>query len=355
MFEAPVPIPGHDNQQEGLSSHGARSCSRGLYYALDVNPRVLFQLRCSIHSVRKYAPTLPIYAVIAGQLPAIERRSLESLGVTVIAATLERGTSPTFMKWRGLAKLPPQRDLLYLDTDTLAFDDPTLLFDLCGPEDFHARLEVGCDLEESAYPFLFNVRLFTKSRVDPWLFRKIVEHRRGRLLPIFNTGVMLFRNGLAERLAQHWSAFVRLDRQFRRKQIPYPSVHVHILEEMVAPLVLGSIGPFSWKPLTPQLCPFYLEYRGRHVETHGLILHVWSAYYDSCMFEYMGKECALAYRALPLPPENGGSGLAARIAARRLLLGSMWMRLPKPLLNVWLRMGATPNRPAPVGIGLSGE
>ena len=333
-------ISGDIEVERTPSSLPVPASSRGLYYAVDTNPRVLFELRRSISSVRRYASTLPIYAVIAGEPSADDRRFLDSANVTVIAGNIDGGTSPTFMKWRALAELPPQDDLLYLDTDTLVFDDPSSLFDLIGHEDFHARLEIACDSDPSSYPMLINVRLLARSNVDHDLFRSIAQHLGVRLVPIFNTGIMLFRNGLAHRLGNHWKDFVRIERQFRHKQLPYPCLAAHLLEEMVAPLVLGGVDSFTWRLLEPELCPFYAEYRGRNVKTHGTILHTWAQHYDSCVFEFIGKDDALAYQALR---SNGSaiSGLVTQINARKLLLGSMWMRFPKSLLERWLRNGAS--------------
>lgn len=315
--------------------------SRALYYALDLHPRHLFQLRHSILSVRHHAPKLPIYVVVVGTLPESDQAFLHSFDVTLIPSSLEPGTSPTFLKWRALAELPPVTDLLYLDTDTLAFDDPTRFFDLAGQEDFHARPEVGCAGYKSL-PYLFNVSIVTTNIVDEQLYARLAEGLDVGVVPIFNTGVMAFRNGSGRRLANSWNDFLRLERRFRYKYLPYPCKNPHLLEEMVTSFVLGGINEFSWAYLAPELCPSFVEYRGRNVANQGIILHAWSAYYAPCIFEFIGKDEAFAYEALPKtgPAEPRRRGILAKARGAGLLWGSMFMRLPRPVVAVWIRIGS---------------
>jgi hypothetical protein len=324
---------------EATTSSIVEPSSRSLYYALDTNPHTLFQLRQSVNSVRRFAPALPIYAVIAGNLSIADIKFLDSVDVRVIRSRIENGVSPTFMKWRALADLPPQREFLYLDTDTFVFDDPMRLFESAGGEDFHARPELACERDQSAYPLLINVLLLTKSHVDHWLFEKIAEHLNANIVPIFNTGIMLFRNGFATRLGNEWRNFVTLNHKFRSKRLPYPCWAAHILEEIVASLVLGAMDQFTWSKLGAESCPCYEEYRGRNVQTPGVVLHAWSRHYASCLFDFVSKDDALSYRALRHPAGNRSS-ISTQIAAHRLLLGSMWMRLPKTLLETWVRIGS---------------
>lgn len=329
--------------------------SPSLFYALDLNPRVLFELRRSINSVRRHAPAMPIYALIAGEPSADDRKYLDSVGVNVIPTRIERGTSPIFLKWRALMQLPPQAEWLYLDTDTLIFDDLKRLFDLSGPQDFLARFEIGCGHDETTYPFLVNAMLLAKSHVDHWMYQRIAERLGSRFVPIFNNGVMMFRNGFAQRLGKYWDDFLRLERSFRRKRLPYPCWNPHILDELVSPLVFGTMDGFTWGELPPQLCPFYVEYRGRHAETPGILLHTWTPFYGGCLFEFLGKDDALAYLALRAKDPGGDlvSGFRAKLRSRWITMGSYWMRLPKSVQETWLRLGSAGLQP--VGSSEKGE
>jgi hypothetical protein len=176
-----------------------------------------------------------------------------------------------------------------------------------------------------------------------WLLAAIAARIGARLLPIFNTGVMLFRNGFAGRVAAHWPEFLRLERRFRRKQLPYPCKNAHILEEIVTSLALGTIEPFTWSHLIRELCPSYLEYRGRNVQSPGIVLHAWTSFYPSCAFEFLGKDAALAYASLPQQgaPRARAFGLRSKVRAGRLLLGTAMLRLPSPVVDAWLRVGAS--------------
>jgi hypothetical protein len=318
-----------------MENPNSAAASPALYYASDNHPQSIFKLRHSVISVRRHAVALPIYAVITGALPASDHSFLESFGITIVHGYLEPGMSLLFLKWRALLELPPHRELLYLDTDTLAFDDPVKFFSLAGGEDFHARAEIACAPQGPAYPFLLNASFITRSMVDHWIFRRIADGLGGESLPVFNTGVMLFRNGSAQRLKHHWKDFLRLDRRFRRKLLPYPCANPHLLEEMVASLVLGTRARFSWSHLPPSSCPCYLEYRGEYRQP-GIILHTWSAFYAACIFEFFGRDEALAFHSI-----NKRSSGAIRKLVRTALLqaGSIKLRLPQWLLDWWVRFG----------------
>jgi hypothetical protein len=73
-------------------------------------------------------------------------------------------------------------------------------------------------------------------------------------------------------------------------------------------------------------------------------MHAWTSFYAPCVFEFLGKDVALAYAALPQQGAKGARGFALRSKARagRLLLGTTMLRLPSPVLEAWLRVGAGP-------------
>jgi hypothetical protein len=311
-----------------------------LYYALDTSRLTLFQLRQSLGGVMRYSPGLPIYVAVAGELPPQDQNLLQALHINIISLELEKDISPTFMKWRALSMLPPCRDLIYLDTDTLLFGEPMRLFEFAGPQDFYARPELACDQCESAFPYRLNVSLVTRSIVDHWLMSEISGRLGARVMPILNTGVMLFRNGSAQKISQYWDGFVRLARRFRRKQLPFPCRNSHLLEEMVAPLVLGSLPCLTWGQLPAEACSFYLEYRGQNEHPTGVVLHTMSALYSAALWEFVGKYEALEYENL----EADQPGLAQRarewLKSLRLLLGTTFVPVPRSWLAAWIRAGA---------------
>ena len=309
---------------------------RALYYALDVHPRTVFQLRRSVESVRRHTQALPMYAAVSGALDTVDRTFLENRAVTV----LNNGSAkvgPTYLKWYALRHDLPAEQLLYFDTDTFASGDPSQLFE-AGADDFHARLEVGSERDPGAYPYRLNAQLVTRSQLDHELFDWICRAIGARALPIFNTGVMLFRNGVARRVSSRWPDFVRLDRAFRRKRLPYPCRNAHILEQVVATLVLGTIDDLSWASLPRHACPSYQEYRGGHVTSPGIVLHTWSACYAACLFERDGADAAGAYTTLP-PHDDARWAVTSRL----LRLGSTLWRLPNPVLERWVTIANLPN------------
>jgi hypothetical protein len=162
-----------------------------------------------------------------------------------------------------------------------------------------------------------------------------------RVVPVFNTGVMLLRNGLGNRIANLWSLFVSLARSFQLKALLYPCRNPHLLEEIVATLVMGGVPKATWKELPEHLAPFFLEYQGRHAATRGIVMHTFSSLYPPCLFDWFGAEELRRYDGL-----NAGIGrsilprVRKAISAGWLLLGTRLLPLPSDLQASWARKAA---------------
>jgi hypothetical protein len=306
--------------------------SRALYYALDAAPRCLFELRRSIASVRAHGGTLPIYVALAGAAGGDDRVFFDAHGVTVLPAERPAGMSQMFMKWSALTHGFREREVLFLDTDTIALDDVSRLFDLHAERDFYARPEIATDPDTTRYPYLVNLWVIPDSQIDHRLFQTLCDRIGVSPRPVWSTGVMLMRNGLAARLAGRWPDVERFHRLFSRKQLPYPCKNAHILEEVIAALVLGTIPTLTWDFLPASSALTFPEYMERG-SASPIVLHTGSMFYRAylCRFEPAAMR---GYMSLPIK--------RAKRWARDVLLplGSTRLPLPRSTLETWLRRGA---------------
>jgi hypothetical protein len=333
--------------------------SRAVYYALDNDPRCRAQFQYSVASVRRSSPGLRIYAAWAGALGAEDRAFLADHQVTVLPTRLEAGLSPLFLKWRALAHDFRETDLLYLDTDTIAHGDLGRLFEAQGPEDFQARREIATEPEAEVYPYLVNTLFVGNSQIDHPLFASVCRSIGAQVRPVWNTGVMLFRNGLAGRLADRWEDFLRLVRLLWSKRLPYPCTNPHIADEVVGSLVLGLVEPLSWAFLPREACPSFLEYMGRAPCDDALVVHTWSQCYPSYLCHVRDLAALRAYLALP-----GRRGPRRPPGALRLTLGTSRWRPSPQSLEKWVRFGGAAFKagaaarragPSPHPVGVAGE
>lgn len=307
--------------------------SHAIYYAIDAAPRCLFEFRHSVASVRRHCPALPMYVALAGEVDRDDRDFMDAHQVAVLPTERDASLSAVFLKWQALAHGFRETDVLYLDADTIAFDDVSRLFESQGKEDFHARRELACEPEPSVYPHLLNAFLIGSTQVDHRLFDLVRKHMGAETRPVWNTGVMLFRNGLAGRLAGAWPEFARLARLFRRKRLPYPCTNPHILEEIVTSLALGAIHPLTWALLPPIACAWFTEYMGRDA-LPPIVLHTWDTFYPGYLCHAGDREALRTYLALPIKRSR------PRIQALWLKLGTGPLAAPEWVLDRWVQVGA---------------
>jgi hypothetical protein len=308
--------------------------SRAIYYAFDLSPRCVQQFLHSVASVRLHCKDIPIYAVVWGSPSSSDHALFDAHQVTVLSAKSQSEERPTFLKWRALEQCCRESDILFLDTDTIVLGDVNRVFDERGPEDFHARLEVACDPNPLAYPCLVNTSLIMTTQISHGLLAKINAAVEGATLPVFNTGVMLFRNGLAARLADRWTEIIDLARLFRRKQMPYPSRNTRLMDEVAASIVLGRVESLRWSMLDPTTFPFFLEY-ARHRSADALIMHTWAMYYAHYLFEHHGRKAGLEYLRLPAHRSR------SRGFNQWMALGLKSFRLSEPWVDRWVKYGGS--------------
>ena len=297
-----------------------------VYYAVDDHPRMLFQLRKSIESIRRFNADVPIYVAYAGA-PA-ELPSLEDLHVSVVE--IPRASSPAerfFHKWRALGGFSADA-LLYLDADTEAGADVAELLAATGQEDFHARIEPAAG--KGPFPMRVGQTLVRASTVDHELNGILCAALDAAELPMFNAGVMLFKNGFHRRMAERAGEVRRLFTQFARKRIPYPCRNVRLFDQVVGAIVIGREPRVLWAALAPELSPFWVERLAGDVRGPYAVQHIWSANYAAFLLDLHGIESAREYLRLPAEALRGD------------WFFSLWMRsavwrprLPESWLHRW--------------------
>lgn len=296
---------------------------RAVYYAVDSNPSILAELRRSIESIRRFNSSIPIYIVAAGPTE-VPRSLVEDFGVRQrrVQSPLSTG-GKFFHKWRALALHFPEDQLLYLDADTVANDDIDRLFDETGAADFHARLDPACPrvLNEGA----------PASLLDQELYDRICASVETSVLPIFNAGVMLFKNGLHHKVGALASEIEALRTQFVSKALPYPCQNVRLLDEVVGSLILGRISGLTWAEFCPSLSPFFVEVQHQMVGGPGVLMHVWSPWYPKFLQNEEGPDAESQYRA-----SRSRGTWQDRCFGFWVQLGVFQARLPRLLLHRWI-------------------
>lgn len=273
---------------------------------------------------------MPVYVVRSAELARLDA-ALAEFDVRFRDGEPAAGTSGRFLqKWLALEQQFAEQDLLFLDADTIWSCDPEQFFDAVGPEDFHARLEPACS--QGPYPMHVGRKTAESSYLNHELYRTLADGFGCAPLPVFNTGVMLFKHGLHRRLAARLDELRRMRDAFLTKRIPYPCTRPRLFDQVLGALVLGRIEGLAWRLLTSELSPFFEEQFGESDPGRGMVMHVWTALYGEFLLQEEGEFAAQQYQALPKPD------------ARRdwlfnvwLRLGSSSFRLPDNVLAKWAR------------------
>jgi hypothetical protein len=266
-------------------------------FAIDDSACHALQLFKSVQSIKQTGTNVPIYVhAYCNSLP----RTLSELsrwpGVSIVHESSRFGDTPTFLKWAAVSNpIHAKRDaILYLDADTIVSGDPAKFFAVYSPDDFYAREE--CDASHDAEPRWigsFKVGCQIKTRM-----MELIRHGLGsRSVSLYNTGVMILRSTFLSRMGAALEEFITLKDLFIEGKLPYPCTNAHLLEEIVATLVLGRMPQVRFGKLDREFAPFYLELKEGVVRTRGEILHIWGYYYADYLREFEGDDAAQSYMA----------------------------------------------------------
>jgi hypothetical protein len=267
---------------------------RLVYYSLAAsraNPRpdLVWQIESSIRSLRTYNRTVPVIVFTYGDVPEDLAPALGPLDVIIhyqgsYEARLA-GLAPRawpvlsqypilhkFLNFREIDAYNPEQ-VLYLDCDTLFFNNVDMLFGRYAHADCYAREEPTCGRSHYGYD---------PSYLDESALAKLGEQEGIRPAPPFNLGIVLFNNGIWRNIAglEHvllsyawrfavWMAMHPLEgdhfaeglgveylrgnfeqlaaAEDVRWALPYPSVNRWILEQVSFWLTLGHVPNLSYQ------------------------------------------------------------------------------------------------------------
>lgn len=286
-----------------------------VYYSLTIlpgepRPDLLRQLVTSVQTLRQHNSTVRIVVFVHGDTPPALEPALAPYDVHMrsqgryaerLARLCPRGWLvlehyPLLHKFLNFAELTAMQpsQVLFLDCDTIFFDDVELLFARYVDAHCYAREEPSCRRSHYGYD---------PGYVDEALLARIARLEGVRSSPPFNLGVVLFNHGIWATLAnlertlvsyawrlivwlavnpdemrtnlygegdavrllrQHWDSLAAADEQ--ASALAYPSANEWIVDQVALWLTLGHIpglayGDFS--PLQVLQNGEFLEYRGR--------------------------------------------------------------------------------------------
>ena len=259
-------------------SHSAADPKRRLVvYA--VSGPVLYEKMVvnSVRSLRAFNDSIPVCCVVFSSDRADAGDLLSSApGLEVVAAPpLAGGAGGAFFaKWQALEYVPDVDEVLFLDADTVLFDDVERFFEQ--DADFVAREETRCGRGGDVVDWAAMDRIGRASGYDIW--------------PVFNTGVMLFRSGFHREVAAMLDRFVSVALNFVTKPAEYPCSNTHISEEVCAAIVLGASGARRSAFYDAREVMFRSEFAMVPIGSapSAPLLHTFTGYYWECI----GRICA---------------------------------------------------------------
>lgn len=300
---------------------------RLVYYSLSATPDtprpdLVWQIEHSIRSLRTYNQSIPIVVYTYGDVPLELAPALEPLGVrlhhkgsyqSTIARLSPRGWQTLsqypllhkFLNFHEIAAHQPDQ-VLFLDCDTLFFQDVDTLFTRYGTADCYAREEPTCARSHYGY---------NPAYLDEAALARLAASENLTPPPPFNLGVVSLNHGLWERLAALESAYLsyawRLavwmalhppqgdataygegqgidylrqyfdqlaDEQDIARALPYPSCNRWILDQVALWLTLGHIRGLR-----------YADYDRRDVLQNGEMLSLPPADCDGILCHYFSQ------------------------------------------------------------------
>ena len=261
-----------------------------VYYAIDDKPLYVFMAARSIASLRRHDPHVRVRLFVCGVLDHVDAARFRESDVEVTPCS--RSVQPYGLKWQALQHIDTER-AVFVDADTIFHDRPTRLLERADRPDFAARLEGG----------------MAAPHFDEALFAAHARALGAVVLPVFNTGVMVFDHGIHEAIAGGLEELELLMRSFTEGRLRYPCANVHVVEEVAASLVLGAIEGITFEALSPTLLPFFAD--PLRVPGGGVVLHVFTARYrdhllaDGTADELRSFDAALRETAARLAASGG--------------------------------------------------
>lgn len=166
--------------------------NRCVYFAITDDALYAWMVHRAIRSLRTFNKTLPIRLVIFGRdARTADQEHWADLDVQVLTGELN-DRDPYEVKWRALGHMTDCDEVLWLDADSVCDADVQRIFDHYGSGDFWAReWPPSCRNPPISVPD--DIWKSMREGIDRGLWDQLRSERELTLLPVFTTGVMLFR------------------------------------------------------------------------------------------------------------------------------------------------------------------
>jgi hypothetical protein len=265
--------------------HGklGRHMNKAVYYTINNDSRYINYLKNSITSLRHFNKEIKVYVFVFSSGAEILADFFEKYKIQVIYKGNVKNHQLTSLKWYALRDLETVTEsrLLYLDVDTVCFNDIALLFEKYREADLYAREELGT---EEKCPYVRG-ELTISTQLDHNIFKTLADRLNVRKNHVLNTGVIIFNNSSFKRIIPYLDFYQNLLDSFLKREIPYPAFTYHITEEIAWAFTLGKTDNISYDFIAAEDSPFYIELRVKALTEKGIVMHVWSKLYNYFLSE----------------------------------------------------------------------
>jgi hypothetical protein len=286
----------------------------------------LAQLRLSVESLRRVSPSIPIYIFTFGISSSTIEKTVKQSGIRIIekgsyssileqycgARTAVFSEYPVLHRWLVLEDLRHllENTLLYVDCDTYFMADPAILT-ISKEFDWYTREEPCSSRSYLGYdPDYLNEKAL----------ESLAQRLSGRTIPPGNTGIILFKNRVWERIqtvlhhffdyiwkflnwmARYGDSRILADQRMQPilrevarfapsdkpvDALPYPSSNGWIVDELSILLALGHLQQFSWGFLDRRQVLQGYEFAGLRPRTPEFAQAVLCHYYTKNHAEFL--------------------------------------------------------------------
>jgi hypothetical protein len=323
---------------------------RIVYYSISASratprPDLIWQIEQSVRSLRAYNKDIPIIVFSFGDVPRELAPALAPYDITLrhkgsyqahLARLAPRGWQilsqypvlHKFLNFSEIAALNPDQ-VLFLDCDTLFFQDVEILFSRYSEADCYAREEPTCGRSHYGY---------NSTYLDENALASLGQQEGIFPIPPFNLGVVSLNNGLWRKLAALepvllsyawrfavWMAlypaqaaaasygegqgidYLReyldqlVDEEDVRRALPYPSANRWILDQVALWLTLGHVPGIK-----------YADYSTRDVLQNGEVLSKRPQECDWVLCHYYSQNTERIVEWMKQPRSGNAPGPAAQ-------------------------------------------
>lgn len=258
-----------------------------IIYAINDNPKYILMVRNSLRSLRLYNSKVPVSIYVYGESMLGFEDIIKLENVKCFQRSRLDASFNTYLKWYAIKESKAEK-ALFLDADTIVFDDVEKLFKKRNRVDLYARQEIGTQNKKG----IFITGCYSlKYQLNHEKLSRLTAELHTKPLPFFfNSGIMLISKKLIEKIKLNFNRLVELKSQLEKQIIENPTTNQHILEEVAANLFLAELK-ISTTKFKAENVPFYFEYKsGLYNTTKAVVTHVLGNFYPYAMQDLLKKD-----------------------------------------------------------------